>query len=363
MKLSSMIICCLALLSGRAQAQRETVKVWADDVTLTADGQTITYLKVYEHSDEHDYTSFSMSLKVPKGVGIGKVKSGRNWVNAISLSQRATDTHTIACDMPDDSLSINIMSFSMQNDDFYPDDEDGNPMDELFTIGLVGAPSLCNGTYAVEIAEATFARVVGDDVTGGYSEPVYFQLTVTGGREASEVVYTLTEAGYGTLILPFDAPLPEGLTAYTCTGLDGSTVVAEEQTEIRANVPLLMQGTPGTYVFRGAGTPLADSYTEGLLTGVYAPATLTSGYVLQNQNGVVGFYPVSADAPVTVPVNRCYLQYGMEYECLPVRFMSTGVGRVQQADGTAPWYDLQGRRVTKPRRGVYIRQNKKVILK
>lgn len=363
MKLSSMIICCLALLSGRAQAQRETVKVWADDIALTADGQTITYLTVYEHSDEHDYTSFSMSLKVPKGVKIGKVKSGRNWVNAISLSQRATDTHTIACDMPDDSVSINIMSFSMQNDDFYPDDEDGNPMDELFTIGLVGDPSLCNGTYAVEIAEATFARVVGDDVVGGYSESVYFQMTVTGGRESSEVVYTLTEAGYGTLILPFDASLPEGLAAYTCTGLDGSTVVTEAQTSIRANVPLVMQGTPGTYVFRGIGIPSEDSYTEGLLTGVYAPVTLTGGYVLQNQNGVVGFYRVNAGAPVTVPANRCYLQPGTDFECLSIRFDATGIGRVEKENRDVPLYDLQGRRVAVPRRGVYIRQNKKIILK
>lgn len=363
MKLSNILLCCLALFGAKAQAQRETVKVWADDVTLTADGKTITYVKVYEHSDEHDYTSFSMSLKVPRGIKIGKVKSGRNMVNAISLSQRATDTHTIACDMPDDSVSINIMSFSMQNDEFYPDDEDGNPMDELFTIGLVGDPSLYNGTYAVEIAEATFARVVDDDVVGGYSDPVYFQLNVTGGQEPSEVTFTLTDAGYGTLILPFDAALPEGLSAYTCTELEGTTVVARLQPSIRANVPLLMQGTPGTYVFRGGGASPSDSYTEGLLTGVYAPVLLTEGYVLQNQNGVTGFYPVSADAPVTVPANRCYLQYGMEYECLPIRFETTGVGRVERDGTDAAWYDLQGRRVTNPRRGVYIRQDKKVILK
>lgn len=363
MKLSSILVCCLALLSGRAQAQRETVKVWADDVTLVADGKTITYVTVYEHSDEHDYTSFSMSLKVPKGIKIGKVKSGRNWVNAISLSQRATDTHTIACDMPDDSLSVNIMSFSMQNDDFYPDDEDGNPMDELFTIGLVGEPTLLNGTYAIEIAEATFARVVGDDVVGGYSDSVYFQMEVTGGRESSEVIYTLTEAGYGTLILPFDAELPDGLRAYTCTGLSGSTVMTEAQPSIRANVPLLMQGTPGTYKFQGDGTPLMDSYTEGLLTGVYVPTTLTDGYVLQNQNGVIGFYHVNANAPVTVPVNRCYLQSDMDFESLSVHFDATGISKVGQESKEVPLYDLQGRRVTAPRRGVYIRKNKKVTLK
>lgn len=363
MKLSKAMICCLALLCGRAQAQKETVKVWTNDIELTADGQTISYLTVYEHSDEHNYTSCSMSLKIPKGVKIGKVKSGRNWVNAISLSERATDSHLIACEMPEDSLSINIASFSMENQEFYPDDEDGNPLDELFSIGLVADPTVYNGTYSIEVAEIVFGRVVDDGVVGGTSESVFFNTTVTGGQDPSEITFTMSEAGYGTLILPFDAALPEGLAAFRCTGVDGRTVVAEAQTAISANVPLLMQGTPGTYVFRGPNEPENDSYTEGVLTGVYAPVTLTGGYVLQNQNGVVGFYPVSPDAPVTVPVNRCYLQYDMAYECLPIRFETTGINGVG-ADGTdAPWFDLQGRRVTNPRRGVYIRANEKVIVK
>lgn len=363
MRLSSILICCLFLLGGKAWAQRETVKVWADDITLTADGQSITYLTIYEHSDEYDYSAFSMSIKVPKGVKIGKVKSGWEWVDAISLSQRGTSTHIIACGMPDDSLSINIMSYSMKNDVLYSDDEDGNPMDELFTIGLVGEPSLCNGVYDLEIPNATFARAVGDDVVGGYADTVRIRMTVVGGQEYSEVAYTLTEAGYGTLILPFDAALPEGLAAYTCTGLDGSTVVMEFQTAIRANVPLVMQGTPGTYVFRGIGTPLEDSYTEGLLTGVYTPAILTDGYVLQNQNGVVGFYHVNADAPVTVPANRCSLHPGVASEFLSMRLDPTGIDRVEQDGVDVPYYDLQGRRVASPRRGVYVRQNKKIIIK
>ncbi len=189
-------------------------------------------------------------------------------------------------------------------------------------------------------------------------------LNIEGFAPTVEVVYTLTEAGYGTLILPFDAELPEGLAAYTCTELDGSKLVLQEQTAIRANVPLVMQGTPGIYVFRGDDISMEDSYTEGLLTGVYAPATLTGSYVLQNQKGVTGFYPVNAGAPVTVPAYRCYLQCGTEYDCLSICFESaTGIGRVEREGEAEPWYDLQGRQVENPRCGVYIHRNKKVILK
>lgn len=62
------IFMMLALLTAvQASAQTETLKVWMDDVTMTADGQTVTRLYVMEN-DVVDYTAFSLSLIVPKGV-------------------------------------------------------------------------------------------------------------------------------------------------------------------------------------------------------------------------------------------------------------------------------------------------------
>ena len=77
------IFMMLALLTAvQASAQTETLKVWMDDVTMTADGKTVTRLYVMEN-DVVDYTAFSLSLIVPKAVTIAKVKSGRKTVNDI----------------------------------------------------------------------------------------------------------------------------------------------------------------------------------------------------------------------------------------------------------------------------------------
>ena len=58
----------------------------------------------------------------------------------------------------------------------------------------------------------------------------------------------------------------------------------------------------------GKSTAEEDSYTVGLLTGVYedTPAPVGS-YVLQNNNDKVGFYKVAEGSQPSVPANKCYL--------------------------------------------------------
>lgn len=112
------------------------------------------------------------------------------------------------------------------------------------------------------------------------------------------ISYTLTTAKWGTLCLPFEAKVPEGLTAYKVTGTDGSLLVKEEVDFLQMNTPYLVTGTPDTYTFHGPATPEDEHLKNGLLVG----NTLTGGsfapegsYALQNQpsNGL-GFYQVNS---------------------------------------------------------------------
>lgn len=92
-----------------------------------------------------NYTGFSLSIVVPKGIHIAQVRSGREYVDDISLNvDRATKTHTIVCNIPQDDL-IKVISYSTLNQDYYPDDIDDNPVDEIFTIGLIADPTMLNG--------------------------------------------------------------------------------------------------------------------------------------------------------------------------------------------------------------------------
>lgn len=124
----------------------------------------------------------------------------------------------------------------------------------------------------------------------------------------TEVELTVTEAGWATLMLPFEAEVPEGLTVYSCESLKSEELLAlTEVTSIEANKPYIVAGE-GTYSFSGMNTADASAYTSGYLTGVYAatPAPVGS-YVLQNHDGVVAFYKVVDGMQPTVGANRAYV--------------------------------------------------------
>ena len=167
-----------------AQAQSTSLKVWLDSkVTFQADGTTVTYLKLYENDGDQGYTSFNMSLIVPKGIQVNKVKQGRETVDDIFLSERATTTHTIACNMPSETL-LKVACISTLNQDLYNDDEDGNPLDELWTIGLTADPTMENGDYVVTMPanDLIFNMKDGDNyVSSRIPEDVTCVFTIEGG--------------------------------------------------------------------------------------------------------------------------------------------------------------------------------------
>lgn len=184
MKRTLSTICLVLLTIVGAQAQSETLRVWLDSqVTFTADGSSVTYLKLYENDGDQQYTSFNMSLIVPEGIQVNKVKQGRNTVNDISLSERATTTHTISCNMPSETL-LKIACTSSENQDLYNDDESGNPLDELWTIGLTADPTMVNGDYIVTMPAdgLVFNMKQGDTyVSSRIQEDVTCIFTITGG--------------------------------------------------------------------------------------------------------------------------------------------------------------------------------------
>lgn len=127
------------------------------------------------------------------------------------------------------------------------------------------------------------------------------------------------EQGYGTLILPFDANVPEDLEINSLETSKASGVITDEnlyhvahlvkQDKILANTPYVVTrktattpaGAPqrrtvatpdenGVYTFSGTTTYEQDSYTKGLLTGTFVTTESTFGdHHLQVKDGNVGF--------------------------------------------------------------------------
>lgn len=199
------------------------------------------------------------------------------------------------------------------------------------------------------------------------SEPITFQFC-----EELPINYTLTSAEWGTLCLPYTAEVPEGLTAYTVTGTEGSSLVKEEVSTLEMNKPYLITGTPGSYPFNGPHTPEAENLKNGLLVGnttaaqTYAPQ---ASYVLQNlpaQDGLA-FYEVQNDGTQKVRKYGAYLSAIQGTSATSFRFKdeeNTGIATAEpSATTSSPAYNLNGMRVDRTTRGFVIVNGKLIYNK
>ena len=183
--------------------------------------------------------------------------------------------------------------------------------------------------------------------------------------EKPAVSVNTTEAGWGTVMFPFAvASLPEGVKAYTCDAVEGTTLTLVEVEALEANRPYIVEGAwKATLTGDAQGTAL--EYTAGLLTGVYADTEApAASYVLQNQNGNVAFYLVEeAASQPTVGAYHAYLTVDSSVKAFGLGEGETAI-RSLQADGEGSViYNLSGQRVQKTQRGIYVVNGKKVVRK
>lgn len=211
-------------------------------------------------------------------------------------------------------------------------------------------------------------------------------------------IYTLTigSALASTLVLPFEAVIPDNITAYTLTYTSGDAAIANKITTgtIPADTPVLINATAaGNYDFKkktdsdwapdataitwsGATVDkdaLTGVYVQNDKSGLYNPTYYVpaNSYVLQNGADGLGFYKVAADNKIKITSFRAYLtpQSTSVENFLKIAFEeATGVKDVvaQQTETTGDdaIYTLSGMRVTNPvKGGLYIKNGKKFFVK
>ncbi len=213
--------------------------------------------------------------------------------------------------------------------------------------------------------------------------------------ESKEYVITLTNDGtsnsrlyemaffYNVAVTPYEAVTPTkeystyvtkyavdftglDIKAYVATAATASSVSLEEVTKVPAKTPLVLKGTAST------------EYKIPLCTYVDAPASnlLKAGDGSTNVGGdgvydyilVDGlFYHVSPAGPVAA--GKAYLHLtdapatARGYLDIVFGDDATAIKNIKVGKEDNIYYDLQGRRVLYPTKGLYIVNGKKVILK
>jgi hypothetical protein len=240
---------------------------------------------------------------------------------------------------------------------------------------FAGCTSLVGGAgthYDESHTDHTYARI-----DGGASNPGYF--TSKGGEspaEETEETITISSAGQTTWCSAYDLDFTdiEGIKAYTAGGYDrvSGTIWLMRVKQVPANEGILIMGTPGEYHVPHKST---GTYYANLMVGTLQPITINetegeyTNYYLSNGDSGVGFYKVNGS--VDLKANRAYLPLLKGTASAGTRFIGIDFGdgttnltpALSKGEGEGEWYTLQGQRVTKPGKGLYIRNGKKVMIK
>lgn len=128
---------------------------------------------------------------------------------------------------------------------------------------------------------------------------------------------------------------------------------------------VLKKTTSGSITMTPTSSNSSDDYSGNSLVGTTTNITNPGdAYVLSKKNGVVGFYKLSSTG--TIGANKAYLIYdgATAREFFPIEGNVTGIEMPKAAttNSDAEVYDLQGRQVANPTKGLYIVNGKKVFI-
>jgi len=192
----------------------------------------------------------------------------------------------------------------------------------------------------------------------------YVILQRTGG---ANVPVTIASSGYSTIASAYAldcANLPSGLKAYKVTNMTATQVTAEEVTEaVAPNTGLILVATAAdSYDIPVAATG-TDISASNLLQAAVSATAVTADQAYGLNDGK--FKKLNAG---TIPAGKAYLLASSITSApeLNIDFggNATGINEVKDSQFMVNgYYDLQGRKVAQPTKGLYIVNGKKVVIK
>ena len=234
---------------------------------------------------------------------------------------------------------------------------DHNPGDIVVVRAITGVKNdATNSAFEQGIAE------------GGY---VDFLFVVA---EPESYTLAVTDAGWATLFLDFNAAIPAEVEAYTVTKVnDGCVTLTQVAGVLPANTGVIVKANEGEYTFACSADEAAD-VAGNLLEGTVADEDIQGeAYVLGFVDGEVGLYKAEMNGtawknnankaylPMRAVVNNSAQFFGFDWEG------TTGISEVKGENGEVDAiYDLTGRKLKGENgnlKGVYIINGKKVLVK
>lgn len=189
-----------------------------------------------------------------------------------------------------------------------------------------------------------------------------------------------TEEGYGTFYTDKNYVLPQGLTAFGYTSIDGNNTLTKSVEYVAgdivpANTAVVVKGAKGSYNYYNTEETATKTIEKNLLKGVTTDTRFeaTSGvkrYILTRaDDGILAFYRTNT-GNINVKANRAYLEVptAMAVASFSLEGSATGINNIVTTAAKQGIYTIFGVRLNATTTkelpaGIYIVDGKKVIVK
>lgn len=186
---------------------------------------------------------------------------------------------------------------------------------------------------------------------------------------SSTLITGIEENGMSTFSAPFPTLLPDDVKAYYAKSYTGGSILLEQYSgeALPANEGFVLVGEVGSATMKPALDEASVDIVNILSHSAGAPVYLEGGvaYVLAGGSDGPGLYLCNAG---TIAMNKAYLpthNTGSNGKSVALRFQdTTGMDELIGENGYMKGvYDLQGRRIENPAKGIYIINGKKILVK
>ena len=236
--------------------------------------------------------------------------------------------------------------------------------------------------HVYEIADAYQAagniytiKVTNDNNTRISKIVVYAKNEILAGS-----INIATEEGYGTFYTDKNYVLPQGLTAFAYTSVNGDNSLNKSEEYVAgdivpANTAVVVKGAKGSYNYYNTEETATKTIEKNLLKGVTTDTRIEalSGvkrYILTRaDDGILAFYRTNT-GNINVKANRAYLEVptAMAVASFSLEGSATGINNVVTTAAKQGIYTISGVRLNATTTkelpaGIYIVDGKKVIVK
>ena len=371
------MMCAMLPLTAGAQGTPTDDTFTVSDLEWDEDMEGYYFIVSLEGS--RIYTAYNLEIKLPDGIDVMySVEDEETTYFVLStededfypftkVGKKKTFKHTVSCNLLEGNR-LRVSCMAQDNSDFKA------TSGTLFMVYVTVNTSAFTSSFSPKPIVKLSGLNLTTSAAVKYVPADFACRPFTTGIPTARTLPVNVSAGnkVGTLILPFDADLPNGLRAYTCNALDGDLLTLTPASSIEACKPYIVYAENG-YSGNLSGTAtltdddnVTDVFADGYLTGVLSATTVNTGYILQNQGSGPMFYDAEG-VTFSLPAGRCYLTPPPS----DVKAFAFNFDDAVGIDATSSivnhqssiLFDLSGRKVFSPSRGIYIQGTRKVVVK